>query len=177
MEKLDYDIVFFDMDGVLTDIIHCFKQVFNLPKDWKSTTYYVESQIGMTWEDFHQKLFEAGEDIWSNMKPIKKGVDLVKDLLKAEKQVFILSSPMEGSLSASGKIKWIKKYTPELEGKYVLTHNKELLAAPGRIIVDDYGEHIWKWEKAGGKGLLLRTSYSHEYGEDYTFEEIRKILL
>lgn len=177
MGKLVYKAVFFDMDGVLTDIIGCFKKLFHLPKDWKSTTYFVEGQLDMSWEDFHKKIFDAGEELWTYMDPIEEGVKLIRDFLKMNDNGLVLSSPIEGPNSASGKVKWLNKHIPELGQRYILTHNKEFISAPGRVLIDDYGQNIIEWEKYGGKGLLLRTTYSHEYGKDCSFDEMRELLL
>ena len=53
-----------------------------------------------------------------------------------------------------GKVQWVRRYLPQLEKRMILTRDKSLCAAPGRLLVDDYHRNIDAWRAQGGTGFL-----------------------
>lgn len=130
-------VIYIDMDGVLCDFC-------------KSPYFKPEDPVTKS----PCRMFEFG--FFENLPPIDGALWGVRSLLKNENlDLHILSQPVkESAISYTEKASWIAKWIPELSGKITLTQNKELLAAPGRILIDDAG---WKWkeiwEKHGGDFL------------------------
>lgn len=130
-------IVYIDMDGVVADF--CGSQHFT------KTDPLTRSP---------SRMYEVG--FFETLPPIQGALWGVRSLLKNPNlDIFICSQPVkESSISYTEKANWIAKWLPELSGKIILTQNKEHLAGPNRILIDDAG---WKWkdkwEAAGGEFL------------------------
>jgi hypothetical protein len=160
--------IFFDMDGFLVDIKHAFREIFDLPDDWQNSIYDFYPQIGITKEQFYKAFDLQPVSFWEGLPQIEKGVRLLKKSISFGYKSHILStSPFKESFN--GKFAWVKKHIPEMKKRTILVGSDEeklLLAGPGRLLFDDYGQNIISWHSNGGEGLLLKTldstnEYSH----------------
>ena len=78
----------------------------------------------------------------------------------------VLTSPGRdgaSSAAASGKLKWCLRALRIPAKDVVLCARKELLAGPGRVLLDDYAVNIDAWRSAGGVGLLFPQPYNSNY--------------
>lgn len=127
-------IVFIDMDGVLVD--------------FKSSSFFQENDPLVS---APPRMYEIG--FFEHLPPADGALWAVRSILKNKNlDVYVLTQPVkESTVSYTEKANWIAKWIPELSGKIVMTQNKELLSAPGRVLIDD-AHWKWKdvWEKQGG---------------------------
>lgn len=130
--------LFVDMDGVMADF-------YNSPMlEGASRRGYGE----------YPEMYREG--FFFGLPPIPGAIEAVRYLTTLPNlEVWVLSQPVqETPHSYSEKVRWIKHYLPQLEGKIILTQEKEHLSAPGRVLVDD-NEKKWgdKWRRQGGEFL------------------------
>lgn len=119
-------IVYIDMDGVIAD--------FRKSSYFKLKDPVASAPPRMYEQGFFETLPVADGASWA-LRSILKNKNL---------DVYILTQPVkESTLSYTEKANWIAKWFPELSGKIIMTQNKELLAAEGRILIDDAD---WKWQ-------------------------------
>jgi 5'(3')-deoxyribonucleotidase len=139
--------LFIDMDCVIADF--CKSPMFKKGDRIKNSPPQM----------FEQFFFET-------LPPVDGALSAVRELLQTEKyDIHILTQPVkETHYSYSEKAAWVAKWFPELSGKLTLTQNKELLAGPDRILIDDSVEK-WKskWESNGG--TFIHFAYN-EFGDN-----------
>lgn len=153
-KKQEKTIVFIDMDGVLTD--------FHGSKHFKSTDKVMRKPPRGYEEGFFESLPVLPGARWA-IRTLLKNPDL---------DVRILTKPVWKSyLCYSEKVIWIAKTFPELLDKITITNDKTMLAAPGRILIDDYAQD-WKegWEAHGGRFIHFETYRSEEHWEEICIE-------
>lgn len=87
--------------------------------------------------------------------------------------IHILSKPVSATFySYSEKAAWISKWFPELVRNIILCQHKELVSAPGRVLIDD---HLpWKdlWEGRGGTFILFD---EHRSSAEYWLEIVEQM--
>ncbi|MDD9900149.1 MAG: hypothetical protein OXT65_04150 [Alphaproteobacteria bacterium] len=142
-------LIFLDMDDVLTR--------------W---TDYAEKTIGHVPPEKRQEHYHTlGEDWWASI-PAFDGARDFYDSLSARGPVRFLTGVKLEPGVYSGKARWIMNFIPE-KGREILrsfmpvsSRDKQLLAGPGRILVDDRVKNIEEWRKAGGIGILHTGNYA-----------------
>lgn len=114
--------------------------------------------------------FTKEENFFYNLKPIRKNIKVIKDLIKNGYDVNILStSPNE--VADINKLGWIKKYIPELRlNKVILCRNYENKAdkvtdIKETILIDDYTHNLIGWKNKGGKVLKFVNRYDSIKGK------------
>lgn len=136
--------VLIDMDGVLTN--------------FQGSPFFEKTDKVMRKPP---RMYEAG--FFETLEVLPGARWAIRVLLKNPKlRVQILTKPVTKSyLCYAEKVAWIAKNFPELLERITITHDKSLLAAPGRILIDDYAEE-WKegWEAAGGRFIHFQTDKS-----------------
>lgn len=134
--------VFLDMDGVLSDF----------DKHAKSENKYnANGKLNYDALDFNW---------WATMPVFSGALDFYHAVQKLSDNVKFLTGPMISADCFGGKADWITRFDPA-QGKWLLNHliicpskDKQYLAGPNRILVDDRSSNIIAWEKAGGIGVL-----------------------
>lgn len=167
------------MDGVLVNFVEGFRELVNLEIinakgdnltdwDWAYSHSYAQTTkpIKLSQRQIWDKIDGAGESFWENLEKFPHSDELVNFCFE-NFDTHILTSPSSNPVCASGKMKSIKKHYPHLLKKMIITKNKYLCAAPGRILVDDNTGKINKFNKFGGDGMLFPTFYN---SEDVNFE-------
>lgn len=138
-----------DMDGVLTD--------FEGSENFRPSDKVMRKP---------PRSFEKG--FFENLDVLPGARWAIRVLLKNPNlRVQILTKPVHRSyLCYSEKVAWIAKNFPELLERITITHDKSLLAAPGRILIDDYAQD-WQagWEERGGRFIHFQTKNSAEHWE------------
>jgi hypothetical protein len=109
---------------------------------------------------------EALDFGWWVSMPAFPGAAEFYDALSRRGQVKFLTGPMLSADCYGGKAAWIEKFHPQ-RGKWLLrdliicnSKDKELLAGPGRILIDDRENNIREWKAAGGTGVLHRGDFT-----------------
>lgn len=140
MSTDDQPHIFLDLDGVMAD--------FDL---------HAEEQ-GKRTDNGKVKWDELDRQWWVTM-PACKGAKGFYDAAKKIGIVKFLTSPGLHADSFSGKADWVQKFVPE-SGKFILrdliicpSKDKQYLAKPNHILVDDRESNIKEWIAAGGIGI------------------------
>jgi hypothetical protein len=139
-------LIFLDLDGVIADFDTHKKS--KLKSDGKTD-------------------YDALDYAWWTTMPVFKGAKDFYYELRKQGQVRFLTGPVPLVDCFAGKAAWInKKFIPE-RGRWglndlIICHSKakQLMAGPGRILVDDDKGNIARWNEAGGIGILHEGDYA-----------------
>ena len=170
--KLNYDLIAFDMDGVLVDFVGGFKKVYGLPDDWHETQFFIEKDIGITEDEFWE-VIDRTPDFFYNLEPLQEGLDLFRWCLNHNENVLIVTSAVHRPNAYPQKCAWFEKYLPEAKDRYVFTKKKQYLAGPNRVLIDDWEKHVDRWNDWGGLGIL----YTKCYNEGMNAEQVKNYLI
>lgn len=131
-------VIFLDLDGVIADFE---KHAHDHGKMKPSGT--------PDWDSLDREW-------WTTIPMFKGAKDFCRELKKAAPVKF-LTAPTLSPDCFGGKAEWIKNNF----GKWALRDliicsgdDKELLAGPGRILIDDRLKNVMAWQQAGGIGIL-----------------------
>jgi len=104
------------------------------------------------------------EGFFQNLTVIQQANKVLKRLINNGYDVRILSQPMPRSSSIDEKNYWLDTFFPYIPRyKRMFTFDKWLLAAPGRILVDDNIYHLREWSKKGGTAICFQRGYNKDY--------------
>lgn len=147
-------LAFVDMDEVLVDFVSGAIRVHRLPVDPTKVTWDFWTAAGMTDRDFWAPL---GFTFWKELKPTLECKELMATVLKfyRPQDVFVCSSPCRTLGCVSGKAAWVEEHFPEFVTRLLLTGRKEILAGPGRVLIDDSPENCRKWVYVGGDACMV----------------------
>lgn len=121
--------------------------------------------------NFHKEPYKYANAInreWiSNLEPFMDNVNLIRNLIRQGKSVYILSKAASENAKL-GKIDWLNKYIPELKLNRIIVivgngKKCDYMKTKTGILIDDDKTNINQWIKAGHKGILLK-----EKGEKVT---------
>jgi len=140
-EKVDYKI-YCDMDGVLADFESGYEKLTGV--DLKG-----EFQKG---EDFWEPISKAGVGFWAGLKWMPDGQKLWNYIKPYNPD--LLSAPSREESSRIGKAVWVKYKLPGTKLILRYAKQKQELANPESILIDDRQVNIDQWEAAGGIGIL-----------------------
>jgi hypothetical protein len=152
---MDYKI-YCDMDGVLADFESGYEELTGI--DLRG-----EFQKG---EDFWDPISKAGVGFWAGLKWMPDGQKLW-DYLKPFNPV-LLSAPSREQSSRIGKHVWVKHKIPGTKLILRYASQKQELATPESILIDDRQVNIDQWEAAGGIGILHTSA-------DNTIKQLQKL--
>lgn len=138
---MDYKI-YCDMDGVLADFESGYEELTGI--DLRG-----EFKKG---DDFWDPIKAAGVGFWAGLKWMPDGQELW-DYLKPFNPV-LLSAPSREQSSRIGKHVWVKHKIPGTKLILRYAKQKQELATPESILIDDRQVNIDQWEAAGGIGIL-----------------------
>ena len=108
-----------------------------------------------------------GHEWWASLPRSEEFADLIQvaERLVTKSNVYILSAPTPEPASGSGKIEWICKHLPGYFQRMILTVEKERLAKPGDILIDDKSKHLEAWEQEKGIGVLMPRPWNVRFSE------------
>jgi len=151
-------IVFLDMDGVLVDFVGAVASLFGCPRsEVESSGDRAYEAAGVTKQEFWGVIDAAGPEWWEFIEPYPWTGRLIEACSRAG-QVYVASSPPKKCFGAgSGKMAWLSRFAPQVykDRKFFLGTDKYLLAAPGRVLVDDDPEKCAAFAAAGGQTALF----------------------
>ena len=102
--------------------------------------------------DFWQPITDAGANFWINLKWMSDGEKLWKYIKNYSPS--ILSAPSREKSSRIGKEIWVRTNIPGTELILKPAPEKQELAEPNAILIDDRKDNIQQWKDAGGIGIL-----------------------
>lgn len=156
-----FDVVFLDLDETLvswmapalskhkTDLQRVIREYRWNPGDGRK----VYEILGMTKTKFWSPIDED-PNFWHGLPKLPHCDMLVKLAQSISDAVCILSSPHNHENCFAGKHEWIKQHLPASVGT-VLAKQKHLLAAPGRLLIDDQDDKVNAFRSAGGSAILF----------------------
>jgi len=141
-EKQQYKI-YCDMDGVIVDFEDGYKRLTG--KNIKGN--HVKGDA-----DFWQPITDAGANFWINLDWMPDGEQLWKYIKNYSPS--ILSAPSREKSSRTGKKIWVEDNIPGTKLILKPAPEKQELAEPNAILIDDREDNIEQWINAGGIGIL-----------------------
>jgi hypothetical protein len=172
MHGLKFSHVFLDMDGVIADFVSEALAVHEttlqdfLPKwpkgEWRFDRILCEgceNPEDVFWykidaESNHSSNLKHGRGgFWERINPYPWLPELLSVCQSLTDSLSLLSTPSRSPHSYSGKRRWCDKYAPDI--KLILTDQKHLLAAPGRLLIDDSDKNCDAFRAAGGSAILF----------------------
>jgi hypothetical protein len=152
---MDYKI-YCDMDGVLVDFERGYEELTGI--DLRG-----EFQKG---DDFWDPISEKGVGFWAGLKWMPDGQKLWSYLKPFKPD--LLSAPSREDSSRIGKHVWVKHKLPGTKLILRYAKQKQELATPESILIDDRQVNIDQWIAAGGVGIL------HTSAED-TIQQLQNL--
>jgi len=152
---MDYKI-YCDMDGVLADFERGYEELTGI--DLRG-----EFQKG---DDFWDPISEKGVGFWAGLKWMPDGQKLWSYLKPFKPD--LLSAPSREDSSRIGKHVWVKHKLPGTKLILRYAKQKQELATPESILIDDRQVNIDQWIAAGGVGIL------HTSAED-TIQQLQNL--
>lgn len=152
-------VIYSDMDGVITDFDSRFMEYSRgiTPKRY-------EHDLGIN--KFWNLINKAGVEFWSGMSWMKDGKEYWKYIKKYNP--IILSAPSQHNSSYKGKELWVKANLPTTKLVLKSAENKQELAGPNKILIDDRISNIEQWINKGGIGIFHTSAFS-------TIEKLKKL--
>jgi hypothetical protein len=138
-------LIFCDLDGVLSD----FDAHAKANNKFTATGQPKWNELDRKW--------------WQSM-PAYKGAKTFYDTLRSLGRTRMLTAPILDAGCFRGKAEWVKKFRGNrfllLDLLICPAVDKELLARPNHILVDDRQKNIDEWIAAGGIGILHKGDYA-----------------
>jgi 5'(3')-deoxyribonucleotidase len=143
--------------------------------------YDAAQLVGQPWEQVEKVCRDT--EFWFKLQPLPWALRLVR-ALKAQSDLYICSQPWHDMASChAAKLMWCYKHLRIDYDRVILTPHKHLLAARGRVLIDDLPENLSKWRMAEGCGVLFPARHNGwaqatdvsdpSMVIDYVFEKIR----
>ena len=125
------------------------------------TVYYFD--IDGVLANFHKEPYKFTNAInreWiANLDPFVENVELVRELIRNGKSVYILSKAASENAKL-GKLDWLAKYIPELNPKRVIVivgngKKVDFMRTKTGVLIDDDIKNTRPWIMAGHKAITL----------------------
>lgn len=149
-------MIFLDMDGVLANFVQASIEAHQRPETHEQITkwaYYED--WGMDAAQFWSEC--SGVRFWAKLKEYPWAGSLVaaSELIAP---TYFLTAPTATARAEciEGKEIWLVGSADRM----IPTTHKHLLAAPGRVLVDDHEGNISKWIDHGGIGIGLKQPWN-----------------
>jgi 5'(3')-deoxyribonucleotidase len=148
--------VFYDMDNTIVEMSK------HLVNSYSGRIRSYGAVNGFTEKEIIAKLHQKG--LFASFDPIYGSQAVIKKLVKTGYFAGIISQPMINKYCIMEKNYSLRKHFPFINLKNVTyTFDKYLLAAPGRILVDDNIHHLENWEKMGGISVCFIRGYNKRW--------------
>lgn len=132
--------IYCDLDGVLVDFAKGYKKLTGqLPPPAETQTDKAA---------FWKPIDKSGGDFWANLDWTRDGKELWNYIAPFKPE--ILSSPSNSNTSVEGKYRWVKEHLPSVKLNLVQSKQKQIMAKPNTILIDDREDICKRWEDAGG---------------------------
>lgn len=167
-------IVYIDSDGVLADWVGAVHEWTGVPRQtWTTWGHY--KALGITDEQLNDIMSYVS--FWSEIQPLKKGLELFKALSAAlpPENLIVATSPFPHGNCLFGKDKWFQKHL-KLDAKRVIyVGDKGLLARQDAVLIDDGLHQIEPFTANGGLGILYQRPWNHS-DPDQSVEDILRTI-
>jgi 5'(3')-deoxyribonucleotidase len=150
---IERPIIFLDMDGVCCDFASAAAAACHHAGE-AITQWNMARQFGITDEEFWRAVDAGSEDFWANLRAYP-WFPAIHEALKEQGSVYITTTPSQSPRSFAGKTRWLHGYFGRDFRDFIFTPHKHLLAAPGRVLIDDNAEMCKRFEEHGGRAILF----------------------
>jgi len=158
-ERIEH--IFLDMDGVLTDFSGAALEAhgrLDLLEHWPLGEADFPTVLEMSHGDFWKTINARGLSFWTSLEPYPWFEELV-GLVAGIAPYTVLTSAALSPDSVAGKVLWLYEHFSEVNGKtfrnFLIGDRKELLARPGRVLIDDTEAKVDSFRAAGGRAILF----------------------
>jgi len=161
-------IVFIDLDGVLCDFVGPVMQLFGKTPDyaiWPKGKRQVHEILGVEKDELWLRIARAGRQFWENLPETPEFRPILNIINSANVPWCIVTSPSKSPACAAGKVAWMKKRFGRRFEDFFLCAHKYLLAAPSRLLIDDWDANTTAFENAGGAALLWPQQWNWGTGD------------
>jgi 5'(3')-deoxyribonucleotidase len=166
--------IFCDLDGIFADYLTPSLQLWGFdPEAYPANCWNVWEALGIAKSDYIGDI-DRQPDFWRQIKPYDWCDALAGFFDDIGIRWSIVTSPwlFRHPTLHSDKVAWVRKYI----GSHIKCHiidDKELLAKPGRLLIDDSDLNVSKFVESGGRAVLFprRWNAMHEH-EDTGFEHV-----
>jgi 5'(3')-deoxyribonucleotidase len=167
------DRILLDMDGVLVDFLGGCKKFHHKEykghphepdKQTEQTSWNIEPVFQMPAKEIWDPL---GFEFWSNLEPqpwMQEIVTLLEDRF-GDKNICLLTAPIETYGAIDGKRAWIRKHLPQFRRRYLVGPAKEFCASNRHALVDDHSTNIEAFKDAGGHTFLFPAPWNRRFKE------------
>ena len=145
--------IFLDMDGVVANFFEGVARLFGLSSDELPLGEYDMTKVlGVPFERIHDKICSYPL-FWHLLPKYPWSDDLMKLFdFSSTGSAFILSHPWPGDTNCcGGKLDWLRYHYEVPPNRVIFTSHKYLLAAPGRLLIDDRVDECLRWRELGGR--------------------------
>jgi len=156
-EVTNYQI-YCDLDGVLADFERGYEEL---------TGVDLNKSHAPDGKEFWDPVSKAGVGFWVGLKWMSDGQELWQ-YIKPFNPI-LLSAPSRDESSRIGKHMWVKRKIPGTKLILRYARQKQLLATPTSILIDDRAINIEQWEAAGGIGILHTNAFN-------TIKQLKKLI-
>lgn len=154
--------IYLDMDGVIANFVDAALEVHSDRSGVLThndiTDWHMEEWLGITVEEFWKPL--NNYDFWRyDVKPYSYAETLF-DVCSAYGEVYICTSPTLFTGCVTAKLDWLTTFFGWGVDRVITMGHKELLAKPGTCLIDDRKSSVFKFQEAGGFGIVFEQPWS-----------------
>ena len=168
--------VYLDQDGVLADFVSGICQAHGLDDPYHHPDSKGVWDIWELWDVPLEEFWRPCEyDFWRGL-PKTPEADYVSEIAlwaantlafqeQRHVQVQVITMPSENDGCVNGKLDWLDHHYPHLGHEVIFERDKWKYAkvAPGSLLIDDNAKNCEKWEKAGGKAVLVPRPWNYAW--------------
>lgn len=169
-----------DMDEVLTDFVGGAAELWGVSREavveyWEASKWDMVPPLSkalgrsetMSDTEFWDRLKTCpntgSEPFWLGLKPLPWIEDVIALVRRYSSEWRVCTSPSLCPGSYSGKVKWLKRYFGEGFNHVIPTSDKDWLARPGTILIDDREETVKRFRAEGGEAILFPAHHNSLY--------------
>lgn len=153
-------IFFVDMDGVIVDFPAGVAEKFGVTINDEMLTLgdNMYEYFGITQEEFWATIGDD-PDWWADL-PSYPWTDRLIEVCQLLGEFYIATSPPKMSppcaaCAGTGKMEWLRRRFGWDFRNFFIGAHKYMLAAPGRVIIEDKSDRCKDFEKMGGHSILM----------------------
>lgn len=160
-----------DLDGILTGFNEGMCKAHNKPYPFDDPANDGNFNLDEIWGISATEFWSVAEfDFWATLPKLPEADTIIRlaEETVGRENVSILSSPSKNIYCEAGKKYWLRNHYPAMfeERRYTFTRHKWKLAAPDRLLIDDYDRNYKQFTKAGGHCFLYPRPWNTRYKEN-----------
>ena len=169
-----------DMDEVLTDFVGGAAELWGLARGqvqahWEAGKWDMVPPLSkalgrpspMSNNEFWDRLktcpSTGSEPFWTGLRPLPWIEEVVALARRYAEEWRVCTSPSLCPGSYSGKVRWLQNYFGKGFNSIIPTSDKDWLARPGTLLLDDREETVRRFREAGGEAILFPAWHSSLY--------------